>query len=271
MQYTKKNIVFGLFALLLGACTEAPKEAKIGPVNDLYNSGVSALDENDFANAVHAFEELERQHPYSGWATRAQMMTAFAHYKAGNYAEAIAASERFIRLHPGHRDLPYLYYLRAMSFYVQISDVKRDQGYTRQALESFEEIVRRFPDSMYARDARFKATLCRDHLAGKEMDVGRYYLKQRRYLAAVNRFREVIRNYETSTHTPEALYRMTEAYLALGVNDEAKRNAAILGHNYPDSDWYADAYDLLTAAKLAPAGQAKAWSHQLLKGLEELF
>jgi outer membrane protein assembly factor BamD len=271
MRRHKKKILFSALSFLLVACSEAPKDPKIGPVNDLYNSGVSALDENDYANAVHAFEELERQHPYSGWATRAQMMTAFAHYKAENYPEAIAASERFIRLHPGHRDLPYLYYLRAMSFYLQISDVKRDQGNTRQALESFEEILRRFPESEYARDAKFKATLCRDHLAGKEMDIGRYYLKQRRYLAAVNRFQEVVKNYETSSHTPEALYRLTEAYLALGVNDEAKRNAAILGHNYPDSDWYADAYALLTKAKLAPAGQAKAWSDQLIKGLEELF
>ena len=196
-----KNKILLLNVLLLAACAAAPKGPKVGEVKNLYNQGMDALQTENFAEAIHTFEELERQHPYSGWATRAQMMVVFTHYKAEQWEEAIVSAERFIRLHPGHKDLPYVHYLRAMSFYVQLSDIQRDQGHTRQALGAFEEIVRRFPESEYARDAKFKITLCKDHLAAKEMQVGRYYLKQKRFLAAINRFREVIEKYQTSIQT----------------------------------------------------------------------
>ncbi|MFZ2620364.1 MAG: outer membrane protein assembly factor BamD, partial [Alphaproteobacteria bacterium] len=196
----------------LTACGGETSTTRIGTVADLYNNGLTAIEGGEYFEAITNFNELERQHPYSGWATRAHMMSAYAQYLNEDLDDAIASTERFIRLHPGHQDLPYMYYLRAMSFYTRISDVKRDQGFTRQALESFEEIERRFPTTTYARDAKFKATLCRDHLAGKEMDVARWYLGQKRYLAAINRFRTVVDTYETSSHTPEALYRLTEAY-----------------------------------------------------------
>ncbi len=262
-----RNYIIVLMALILAGCAAAPKGEKIGTVNDLYNGAMDSLQKQDYATAVHTFEELERQYPYSGWATRAQMMVAYTHYHSGELDEAVLAAERFIRLHPGHKELPYMYYLRAMSFYNRVSDVKRDQGHTEDAMAAFEELMQRYPESDYSQDAKLKITLCRDHLAGKEMHVGRWYLAQKRYLAAINRFKNVVDSYETSSQTPEALMRLTEAYLALGVHDEAKRAAAILGHNYPDSDWYAHAYKLLTKEKLAPAGEEKSW----FKSLKELL
>lgn len=258
-------------AALLAACSSTPEGDVIGEVNDLYNEGLDQVMSKKFSLAIHTFEELERQHPYSVWATRAQMMIPYAHFRLAQYDEAVVAAERFIRLHPGHENLPYLHYIRALSFYNRISDVARDQAFTKEALQAFEELATRYPDSVYARDARLKATLCRDHLAGKEMQVGRYYQGKKLYGAAINRFQAVLDKYQTSTHTPEALYRLTESFLALGVDKEAKRNAAILGHNFPESDWYEDAYALLTGKNLAPAGKEKSWATQIWKGLEESF
>ncbi len=266
----KKSLLFIVIILLVG-CTTVPDAPVIGKVNDLYNKGMDALQAGKYETAIHTFEELERQHPYSGWATRAQMMVAYTHFKAQDFDLAVAATERFIRLHPGHSNLDYIFYLRGLSYYHRISDVRRDQGYTRYAMQSFEELVQRFPESIYARDAKLKLTLCRDHLAGKEMDVGRYYQGQKRYLAALNRFKTVLKEYEKSSQTPEALYRLTETYLALGVNDEAKRSAAILGHNYAESTWYKEAYELLTKRKLAPVGKEKSWYNQISKGISDLF
>ncbi|HSR71163.1 MAG TPA: outer membrane protein assembly factor BamD, partial [Kiloniellales bacterium] len=204
---------------------------------------------------------------YSVWATQAQLMAAYAHYLNNTYDEAINALDRFIELHPGHRDVAYAYYLRAISHYEQISDVGRDQRQTRLALEGLEEVVRRFPDSRYARDAAFKLDLARDHLAGKHMTVGRFYQEKGEYLAAINRFRLVIRDYQTTTHVPEALHRLVECYLALGVSDEAQATAAVLGYNYPGNPWYADSYTLLTGVDLLPEEQEGSWISRVWNSL----
>src|SRR5208282_2572552 len=195
--------------------------------------------------AAKTFDEVESQHPYSVWATKGQIMGAYAGYEAGNYGEAIIAADRFIQLHPGHRDVAYAYYLKAICYYMQIVDVGRDQKLTELALKSLDDVVRRFPDSKYARDAKLKLEFTRDHLAGKEMEIGRYYLHRQEYLAAMNRFKRVIDNYQTTTHVPEALERLVECDLALGLIKEAKANAAVLGYNYPGSHWYGDAYALM--------------------------
>ena len=231
--------------LLIGCSSSGDEENYVErPVEDLYNEAQDLLEGGDAHQAGRAFEEVERQHPYSQWATRSQLMSAYAYYQANNYDEAIAAAQRFIELHPGHEDVPYAYYLIGISYYEQISDVGRDQKMTQQALDAFDELLRRFPNSKYARDAELKADLARDHLAGKEMAIGRYYLRRGQYVAAINRFRSVIERYQTTTHVPEALHRLTEAYLALGLDQEAQRNAAVLGYNFPSSEWYADSYAL---------------------------
>src|ERR1700747_1694118 len=213
--------------------------------------------EERFAAAAKTFDEVESQHPYSVWATKGQIMAAYAEYEAGNYGEAVIAADRFIQLHPGHRDVAYAYYLKAISYYVQVTDVGRDQKITELALKALEDAVRRFPDSKYARDAKLKLDFTRDHLAGKEMEIGRYYLNRGQYLAALNRFRRVIDSYQTTTHVPEALERLVECDLALGLTDEAKTNAAGLGHNYPGNEWYVDAYSLVTSG--TPAAPPQGW------------
>lgn len=236
--------------ILIGCSSNQDEEYVERPVDELYNEAQDLLEEGDPRQAGRAFEEVERQHPYSQWATRAQLMSAYAYYEANNYDEAIAAAERFVELHPGHSDVPYAYYLIGISYYEQISDVGRDQRMTEQALEAFDELTRRFPDSRYARDAELKADLARDHLAGKEMSIGRYYLYRGQYLAAINRFRNVVERYQTTTHVPEALHRLTEAYLALGLQQEAQKNAAVLGYNFPSSEWYQDSYALLNGGAI---------------------
>jgi len=229
------------------------------PVEELYNEAMDRLLGEDFHAATPGFAEVERQHPYSVWATRAQIMSAFVYYQSNLYDDAIAAAERFVELHPGHRDAAYAYYLIAMSYYEQISDVDRDQQTTARALQALEEVVRRFPGSTYARDARLKIDLARDHLAGKEMTVGRFYLRRGNPVAAIGRFRNVVELYQTTSHAPEALHRLTEAYLALGVPGEAQTAAAVLGHNYPGSRWYEHSYALLVDADLKPEADEESW------------
>ncbi len=247
VRYWRLALVAGALAALLSACgTGGDQEEYVErPVEELYNQALDLLEDGDSRKAARAFEEVERQHPYSQWATRAQLMAAYAFYDANDYDEAIAAAQRFIELHPGHKDVAYAHYLIGISYYEQISDVGRDQKMTEEALKAFDELIRRFPDSEYARDAQLKADLARDHLAGKEMSIGRYYLRHGMYIAAINRFRTVIERYQTTTHVPEALHRLTEAYLALGVPEEARKVAAVLGYNYPSSRWYQDSYALI--------------------------
>ena len=216
------------------------------PVDTLYNRALDDLGKQEYKAAAKGFEEVDRQHPYSVWATKAQIMAAFTYYQSNKYDDAIIALDRFIQLHPGHRDVPYAYYLKALCFYEQISDVGRDQRITQQALDALAEVVKRFAETPYARDSRLKVELTIDHLAGKEMAVGRYYQQNKQYVGAINRYRTVIERYQTTTHVPEALHRLVESYLALGVKPEAQEAAAVLGHNFPGSDWYADSYFMLT-------------------------
>ncbi len=250
-------LLLALFPLLmLSACgsdsdDKKDKETKLEPADTLYREGRNAFSEGDYKTAVEQFDEVERQHPYSEWAPHAQIMAAYAHYRAQKYDDAVLTLERFLKLHPGHESAPYAYYLIALCYYEQISDVGRDQGLTEKAQKALKDVVRRYPDSDYARDTQLKLDLVEDHLAGKEMMVGRYYLQRQEYLSAANRFRYVVENFQTTSHVPEALHRLVETYLELGVTDEAKRYAAVLGHNFPGSDWYNHSYELLEG-KSAP-------------------
>ena len=214
-------------------------------VNTLYRAAQDRLDRNQYGLAAALFDEVERQHPYSPWARRAQLMSSFSYYMDREYTPAIEAAQRFLAIHPGNKDAPYAYYLIGLSYYEQISDVTRDQKITQQASAALGEVIRRYPDSRYASDARLKVDLVQDHLAGKEMEIGRFYQRSSNWLAASIRFREVVDKYQTTSHTPEALYRLTECYLALGVPAEAKKSAAVLGANYPGSEWYERAYKLM--------------------------
>ena len=245
--------------LLVAACSDDDFGYQERSVEELYNNAMDELLDGSYVEAAQGFDEVERQHPYSVWATRAQIMAAYAYYKNNDYDESIISAGRFIKLHPGHRDVAYAYYLNAVSYYGQISDVGRDQEMTELALVSLEELVRRFPDTSYSRDARLKIDLTRDHLAGKEMDIGRYYLVRANYVAAVNRFHRVIERFQTSSHVPEALHRLTESYLALGVPHEAQAAAAVLGYNFPGSDWYLDSYALLEGVDLRPEADDESW------------
>ena len=229
------------------------------PVEVLYNNALDQLSVQEYKKAAKGFEEVDRQHPYSVWATKAQLMAAFAYYQSNKYDDAIIALDRFIQLHPGHRDLAYAYYLKALCYYEQISDVGRDQRVTQQALEALAEVVKRFSGSPYARDARLKVELAIDHLAGKEMAVGRYYQKNQQYVGAINRYRVVIERYQTTTHVPEALHRLVECYLSLGVKSEAQENAAVLGYNFPGSEWYQDSYFLMTGEGQKPPDETSRW------------
>ncbi|MCP4329402.1 MAG: outer membrane protein assembly factor BamD [Alphaproteobacteria bacterium] len=220
------------------------------PVEQLYNNAMDSLISGERQIAAQQFEEVERQHPYSVWATKAQLMTAYANYQNGDYGDAIIALDRFIQLHPGNRDVSYAYYLKALSYYRQITDVGRDQRTSEEALVAFQDLVRRFPASRYARDGRHKIDLIVDHLAGKEMEVGRFYQKRGDYLAAINRFKIVVDKYDTTTHVPEALHRLGESYTALGLNENARRVAAVLGYNYPGSTWYFDTYELVEGVEV---------------------
>ena len=257
-------LLAGMAATLLVACSSKDEPAPYveRPVEELYNEAMDLFEQKEYKKAATAFDEVDRQHPYSIWATKAQLMTAYVHYLSDKYDEAIIALDRFIELHPGNSDTPYAYYLRAISYYEQITDVGRDQRITRLALGALQDVAQRYPDTTYARDALLKIDLARDHLAGKEMAIGRFYLKRGESLAAINRFRTVIQNYQTTTHVPEALHRLVEAYLSLGISDEAQMAAAVLGHNFPSSQWYADSYQLLEGKDLEPE-ENQGWLSQM--------
>lgn len=214
-------------------------------VESLYTEAKSRLDRGNTKLAAALFDEVERQHPYSPWARRAQLMSAFSYYVAQDYNKAIQSAQRFLSIHPGNRDAPYAYYLIALSYYEQISDVQRDQKITEQARTALTEVNRRFPASEYAADARLKLDLVNDHLAGKEMEIGRFYARSGQWLSAQLRFQNVVDDFETTSHTPEALYRLTESSLALGLKEEAVKYAAVLGANYPGTEWYEKAFELI--------------------------
>lgn len=250
------NIIFVLAIILgLAACSSSgskPKEEaeyKETPIEELYNKAQDLLNAEKYKAAADAFDEVERQHPYSQWAAKAQLMSAYSYYQAEKYQEASLALDRFLQLHPGDEKIAYAYYLRAMVSYDQINDIERDQSITQEALESLREVIRRFPNTDYAKDAKLKIDLTLDHLAAKEMQIGRFYQKRQLYTAAINRFRNVIDQYQTTAHVPEALHRMVECYVTLGIRDQAEVNAAVLGHNYPGSEWYQYSYNLLKTGK----------------------
>ncbi|MFO0437167.1 MAG: outer membrane protein assembly factor BamD [Phenylobacterium sp.] len=244
-------------ALFLAGCAAQPSRPRLvyeeRPVELLFSTGAARLDARQWGQAIDYFAEVERQHPYSEWSRRAILMTAYANYQSGKYIDAIGDADRFLSLYPGNPSAAYAHYLKAICYFEQIVDVGRDQAATGQALAALREVVQRFPKTEYAADARLKVDMVNDQLAGKEMAVGRYYLRQGDTLAAIGRFQTVIQRYQTTTHAPEALYRLVEANLTLGLVEEARRNGAVLGFNYPGDYWYREAYALLTSKSLQPA------------------
>lgn len=261
MKNSKLLYILPVLSLLsaCGGTGDDPVAAKpVATPEKLYSDARSKIDERHYKDAIKDFEEVERQHPYSPWAMHAQVMSGYASYEIEDYDGAVSTLERFVKLYPNNESTPYAYYLIALCYYEQISDVGRDQKVTGQAMAALRDVVVRFPDTDYARDAKIKLELTQDHLAGKEMQVGRYYLKQNDTLAAINRFRFVIENYQTTSHVPEALHRLVEGYLKLGITAEANRYAAVLGHNFPNSSWYRDSYKLMNGVALkASADEAK--------------
>ena len=251
-KLTRPAIMLLACAIVLPAsgCARGNKSADTAyiarDVNSLYALAKQRMDSGQYEDAAKLFDEVERQHPYSVWARRAQMMSAFSYYMAEKYPEAISSAQRFLTIHPGNKDAPYAHYLIAMSHYQQIENVTRDQASTQNAANAFGELMRRYPESRYASDARLKLDLINDHLAGKEMEVGRFYQRSGKWLAATLRFRKVVEQYQTTNHTPEALERLVECYLALGIPQEAQKSAAVLGRNYPGSEWYHRAYKLIS-------------------------
>jgi outer membrane protein assembly factor BamD len=265
-KHLARALAMTILAAGLGACGGFGRRERENlqyveePVAQLYNRGGDYLDRRRWDDALRMFEEVERQHPYSSWARRAMLMEAYAHYQARQYDDAIADAERFIALHPGNESAPYAYYLVAICHFERILDVGRDQATTERALQALNDVVRRYPESAYARDARLKLDMVYDQLAGKEMEVGRFYLTRDQHLAAINRFRNVIENenYQRTSHVPEALHRLVEAYLSVGMIEEAQRMAAILGHNFPGNRWYDRSYALMTDSGVAPVAEEEA-------------
>ena len=258
MSRLKSPFVLGLMAasISLGACQSDRAKRELAyverPVEVLYNSAAKELDTRDYEEAIQLFNEVERQHPYSEWARRSTLMSAFAAYQSRRYDDAIGTAQRYISLNPGSEEAAYAYYLVATSYFEQIVDVGRDQRTTELAKASLDELLRRFPTTEYAKDAQLKMDMVDDQLAGKEMEIGRYYLRREEHLPAINRFRKVVTDFDTTTHTPEALYRLVEAYMSVGLKGEALAAAAVLGYNHPESDWYKTAYGMMNKEGLDP-------------------
>ncbi|HMB11064.1 outer membrane protein assembly factor BamD [Saliniramus sp.] len=229
------------------------------PAEELYNQGLAGIESRDYQRAIESFTDLEDQYPVSDWARKALVMKAFAYYSANAYDDAIGVAQGYLRQYPGSEDAAYAQYIMAMAYYDQIPDITRDQERTQRAILAFQELIDRYPDSEYVEDAQAKLLLAYDQLAGKEMEVGRFYLNQRNYTGAINRFRNVVSEYQTTRHVEEALSRLTEAYFALGITDEAQTAAAVLGHNFPESRWYRDAYVLLESGGLEPRENRQSW------------
>lgn len=237
----KKLIFCALFVLT--ACASAPDENAFS-AEELYNLGYERMEKTEWSKAAATFEKVELEHPYSQWATKAKLMGAYAYYKDEKYDDAVLSLDRFIRYHPGNKDITYAYYMKGLCYYDQIVGAEKDQDNTEKALDAFNQVIARFPESEYAQDARGKMALIKDHLAGQDMEVGRYYLSQKNYLSALNRFSNVVKNYQTTPQIEEALYRQVEIYTILGLKEEALFSEKVLGRNYPKSKWYQRALDL---------------------------
>lgn len=268
LTFAVRLLAVAALAAPLGACSSIEGlfsekyETKIlpdSPADDIYNQGLARLQKKDYDGASKKFEEIDKQHPYSSYSKKGMIMTTYAEYEAGKYAEAIASGQRFIGRYPTSPDIPYAYYLVGMSYYQQIPDITRDQETAQKALAAFNVVVTKYPKSEYAEDAKYKVQVTRDQLAGKEMSIGRFYLRRNNYTAAINRFRDVLGQYQTTRHAEEALMRLTEAYIALGILHEAQTAAAVLGHNFPDSPWYKDAYSKLQGAGAEPKEDQGSW------------
>jgi outer membrane protein assembly factor BamD len=269
-------LLAALVTLTVSACNGGANRPRLAyeerPVELLYNTGYERLQRHRWSDAVDYFQEVERQHPYSEWSRRAILMQIYAYYQNGDYEESIAASDRFIALFPGSPSAAYAYYMRATCHFEQIVDVGRDQGQAEQALTGLRDVARRYPGSSYATDATIKIDMVNDQLAGKEMNIGRYYQRANQPLAAIGRYKTVIDNeaFQRTSHAPEALYRLVEVYLTLGLKDEAERNGAVLGYNYPGSPWYAEAYALLTEdgsqPETAPTAERESWLQRIIPG-----
>jgi outer membrane protein assembly factor BamD len=258
-----------ILATSLGACSslwgkdETPPDE---PADRLYNEGLYVLNnKKDAKKAVAKFEEVDRQHPYSEWARKSLIMSAYAYYQAGSYDECITAAKRYIALHPGSADAAYAQYLIGASYFDEIPDITRDQARTEKAMAALEEVIRKYPTSEYAVSAKQKIEVARDQLAGKEMQIGRYYLEKKDYTGAINRFKVVVTRYQTTRHVEEALERLTEAYMSLGIVDEAQTAAAVLGHNFPDSEWYKHAYALVKGGGMEPSENKGSWISRAFK------
>lgn len=263
-----------VLALTATACQSSRRAQDLAyverPVEQLYTQATEELDRRDYDDAIMLFNEVERQHPYSEWARRSNMMSAFASYESRRYDDAISTSQRYLALNPAGQGAPYAYYLIAISHFDQITDVGRDQRTTELARDALTDVIRRYPESDYARDAGVKLDMVQDQLAGKEMEIGRWYLRRNQHLAALNRFRTVVDEFDTTSHVPEALHRIVETYLSIGLREEARTAGAVLGYNYPDSVWYSDTYNLLTGEGLDPDAVSEArrrtWLQRLIPG-----
>ncbi|OWU83954.1 competence protein ComL [Oceanicola sp. 22II-s10i] len=259
-----------LIAAFVAACGTGDKSAKELPLENytaeqIYDRGEYELNRARFEQAAEFFEEIERLYPYTDWAKRALIMNAFANHRGQNYEESRAAAQRFLDVYPADDDAAYAAYLLALSYYDQIDEIGRDQGLTFQALQALRTVIEDYPDSEYAKSAVLKFDLAFDHLAAKEMEIGRYYLRRENYAAAVNRFRVVVEDFQTTTHTAEALHRLVEAYLSLGLNEEAQTAGAILGYNFQSTRWYEDSYKLLTGRGLELRAAGDNWLRQVYR------
>jgi outer membrane protein assembly factor BamD len=257
-----------LLAGLLAGCADdknaiAPDE----PADKLYNEGLTLLNKKEFVDSAKKFEEVDRQHPYSDWGRKSLLMAAFAYYEGGKYDDTIMAAKRYVTLHPGSSDAAYAQYLMASAYFDQIPDVSRDQARTERAMQVLAEVARKYPDTEYAESAKKKIEVARDQLAGKEMTIGRFYLERRDFIGAINRFKAVVTQYQTTRHVEEALMRLTECYMALGIVNEAQTAAAVLGHNFPSSPWYQDAYKLVQTGGSEPRENKDSWISKAFKAL----
>lgn len=274
-KMTLPVLISSLSFVILVACQNSDRIEELAyverPVETLYQRATDELDSRDYEQAILLFNEVERQHPYSEWARRSALMSAFASYESRRYDDAIDTANRYLALNPASQGAPYAYYLIAVSYFDQIIDVGRDQKTTELAQEALFELVRRYPDTDYARDARLKLDMVDDHLAGKEMEIGRWYLRNNQHLSALNRFRNVVRDYDTTLHAEEALHRLVETYLSLGLRHEAVSAAAVLGYNYPQSEWYADSYSLLQGEGLNPDDLSESGRLEWIRGLVPNF
>ena len=257
-----------VLATMLGACSLFDKDAMVPdePADKLYNEGLYLLNQKkEPKEAAKKFEEVDRQHPYSEWARKSLIMSAYAYYEAGAYDDCVNSARRYVTLHPGSPDAAYAQFLIGSSYFDQIPEISRDQSRTEKAVESLEEVVRKYPNSEYAVAAKRKIEMARDQLAGKEMEVGRWALQRREYTGAINRFKVVVTRYQRTRHVEEALMRLTEAYMALGIVDEAQTSAAVLGHNFPESRWYKDAFTLMQSRGLQPTENKASWISQAFR------